>query len=83
MERISIRGTNLEVLCSFELIITTSIMQSADESEREKGTAITSRRVCEKPPGAKVRISFKSAATRSSSVVSLWQGLQGKEELLA
>ena len=31
-ERISMRGTNLEILSSFDLIITTSIMQSDNES---------------------------------------------------
>ena len=32
MERISMRGTHLEILSSFDLIITTSIMQSDNES---------------------------------------------------
>ena len=32
MERISMRGTQLEVLSSFDLFITTSLMQTGDES---------------------------------------------------
>ena len=64
MERISMRGTNLEISSSFDLIITTSIVQSDNES-----MSVSANRNAQQEPVETFVCSLCCPISRSSSEI--------------